>query len=79
MKVSKQHVIKAKKGNIAVYSRICLRTRMRQTYMAARIALGCSSSAHETLEFVWEKARKLKTSIVSIKLLTSGFLQHTVY
>jgi len=52
---------------------------MRQTYVAARMALGCSSSAHETLEFVWEKVRRLKASLVLIKLLTSGFLQHAVY
>jgi len=46
---------------------------MRQTYVAARMALGCSSSAYETLEFVWEKVRKLNERFVLIKLLTSGF------
>jgi hypothetical protein len=43
------------------------------------MALECSSSTHETLEFVWEKVRKLEASLVLIRLLTSGFLQRTVY
>ena len=47
--------------------------------VAARMALGCSSSAYETLECVWEKVRKLKASLVLMKFLTSGCLQHAEY
>lgn len=74
MKMSKQHIIEAKRST-AVYNRICHRSRMGQTYMA----LECSSSTHETLEFVWGKVRKLEASLVLIRLLTSGFLQRTGY